>query len=366
MNVELREKEITKTSIIGIVVNILLASFKALVGVLSGAISIVLDAINNLTDAISSIVTIIGINLAKKKPDVKHPFGHGRIEYISAIIISLIVLGAGISSLYESVKSAIHPEMPDYTPVTIIVVVTAVVTKFILGSYVKKQGEKFKSGALIASGSDASFDALITASTLLGAIAARLFNISIDGLLGIIISVFIIKAGVEMMQDSLGSIIGVRFDDVVSLEIKDYINSFDGVIGTYDLVVHNYGPSYALGSVHIEVPSDMTAYEIYKLTSAIQKGVLSKYSIYFTISIYAVDESHVNDSIKIQKIAHSHDGVIECHGIFFDDIEKQITFDIVVDFIVDQKELKKTVTEEVMKEFKDYSVSVNIDLYYSN
>ena len=174
----IREKQITKTSLVGIIANVFLAGFKALVGLISGSIAIVLDAVNNLTDALSSVITIVGIKLAKRKPDDDHPFGHGRIEYFSAIIISGIVLAAGIMSLIESVKKIIHPEMPDYTTVTIVIVAVAVVVKLLLGRYVKTQGIKYNSDALVASGADASFDAIISASTLLGIFITIIFNIN--------------------------------------------------------------------------------------------------------------------------------------------------------------------------------------------
>ncbi|MBR0461308.1 MAG: cation diffusion facilitator family transporter [Erysipelotrichaceae bacterium] len=366
MKSDIREKEITRTSMIGIAANVLLAGFKAAVGLLAGAISIVLDAINNLTDVVSSVITIIGIKLAKRKPDNKHPFGHGRVEYLSAIIIALIVLLAGISSLVESVKNIIHPKMPDYTSVTIIVIVAAVIVKFFLGRYVKAQGEKYKSNALIASGSDASFDAVITASTLLGVVAAKLFNVSIDGILGAVISAFIIKAGVEMLMESLGSIIGVRFDDGVAKEIKAYICTYEGVLGAYDLVVHNYGPDYALGSVHVEVDSKMTAFDIYKLTARIQKGVMAKFNIYLSVAIYAIDAKKQKIRDKIRDIALSHEGVVGCHGIFIDDQEKYVSFDIVVDFTTDHNEIREKIKKEVKELLKDHEVVINIDLNYTD
>ena len=161
-----RDKIIVRTSIIGIAANLLLAGFKAAVGILANSISIVLDAVNNLSDALSSVITIIGTKLAGKAPDKKHPMGYGRIEYLSAMIISMIVLYAGITSLVESVKKIIHPEKAEYTGVTLLIVAAAVVVKLLLGRHVKATGQKVNSGSLIASGEDARLDAVISASTL--------------------------------------------------------------------------------------------------------------------------------------------------------------------------------------------------------
>ena len=187
-----REKVIVRTSIIGIVVNVLLAAFKAAVGFLSNSIAVTLDAVNNLSDALSSVITIIGAKLAGKKPDKKHPLGYGRIEYLSAMIVAAIVLYAGITSLVESVKKIIHPEAADYSPVSLLIIAVAIVAKLVLGRYVKKQGEKVNSAALIASGSDASFDAILSASVLASAIIYLVFHVSLEAYVGVIISIVII------------------------------------------------------------------------------------------------------------------------------------------------------------------------------
>ena len=226
---KIREQQITRTSIIGIVANVFLAAFKAAVGLLSNSIAIVLDAVNNLTDALSSVITILGVKLAKRRPDKNHPFGYGRIEYFSAVIIAAIVLAAGATSLIESVKKIIHPETPDYSAVTLIIVAVAVVVKLLLGRYVKAQGEKYNSEALIASGSDASFDAIISASTLVGALINLIFKVNLDGIIGAVISVFILKAGVEMLMNSVSDIMGSRPDSEITRQIRECVESVPGV-----------------------------------------------------------------------------------------------------------------------------------------
>ena len=186
-NLELnRDKVIIKTSIIGIVTNIFLATFKAIIGFISNSIAVTLDAVNNLSDALSSIITIIGTKLAGKSPDKKHPLGHGRIEYLSALIVAGIVLYAGITSAVESVKKIIQPETPDYNAVSLVIIAVAVVTKIVLGRYVKAQGEKVNSGSLVASGSDALFDAILSASVLASAIIFVLSGLSLEAYVGVL------------------------------------------------------------------------------------------------------------------------------------------------------------------------------------
>ena len=195
-----REKTIIRTSIIGIIANVFLAAFKAVIGIMTHSIAIVLDAVNNISDAGSSLITIVGTKLAGKEPDKKHPFGYGRIEYLSAMIISVIVLYAGITSFVESVKQIIHPETPEYN------------TVILLGRYVKGVGEKVNSDSLVNSGEDATLDSVISASTLVAAGIFMIFHISLEAWLGAIISVVIIKSGIEMLRDTISKILGEQND----------------------------------------------------------------------------------------------------------------------------------------------------------
>lgn len=364
----LREKQITKTSVIGILANIFLAGFKALVGLISGSIAIVLDAVNNLTDALSSVITIAGIKLAKRKPDNEHPFGHGRVEYFSAILISGIVLAAGIMSLVESVKKIIHPELPDYTAITIIIVAVAVVVKLLLGRYVKAQGEKYNSDALVASGSDASFDAIISASTLLAAAITLIFHITVDGIIGAVISAFIIKAGVELFMEALGSVLGARPDSEATKAIKQTIREIDGVNGAYDLILHNYGPNTAIGSVHIEIPADMSAEQLHRLTKKIQLTVIEKFHVFLTVGVYAIDEAHNPQRKEINDLALAHSGVLGTHGIYIDDEGKYSSFDVLTDFTVaDKLALNAALVREVReKVLPDYTIDISFDTNYSD
>ena len=364
----LREKQITKTSLVGIIANIFLAGFKALVGLISGSIAIILDAVNNLTDVLSSVITIVGIKLAKRKPDNDHPFGHGRVEYFSAIIISGLVLAAGIMSLIESVKKIFNPSMPDYSAATVIIVAVAVVVKLILGKYVKGQGEKYNSDALVASGADASFDAVISAATLLSALITIIFKINLDGIIGAIISAFIIKAGIELFMEAISSVMGSRPDSETTKAIKQTIRDIDGVNGAYDLVLHDYGPDSAIGSVHIEIPAELSAAELHKLTKKIQLTVLEEYHIFLTVGIYAIDAEHNPQRDRIKALAMAHQGVLGVHGIYIDDDGKYSSFDVLTDFTVADKDaLKAQITNEVNENvLPDYTLDISFDTNYSD
>ena len=367
MDPNLRQKKITQTGLVGIAASLILAGFKAAVGLIAGAVSIVLDAVNNLTDALSSLITIIGVKLARKKPDRKHPYGYGRIEYFSAIIIAAIILTAGVTSLIESVKKIFDPETPDFSLVSLLIITVAIGIKIVLGMYVKKQGKTYRSDALVSSGKDALFDAILSTGTLVGALIAYFFKFSLDGYIGVVISGFIIKAGIEALLESVGSVMGSRPEAETTKAIKETVNSIDGVRGAYDLVLHDYGPESAIGSIHVEVSDAMSAGELHALTKAIQEKVYEQFRIFLTVGVYAIDEAHEPLRRQIRDLAASHEGVIGTHGIYFDDERKLVTFDAVVTFTVpDRAALCEALQRDVRSILPDYTVSINFDSDYSD
>lgn len=366
-----RDQIIIRTSVVGILANVLLAAFKAVVGALSGSIAIVLDAVNNLSDALSSVITIIGTKLAGRRPDKKHPYGYGRIEYITAVLIAVIVLYAGVTSLVESVKAILHPEAPEYTAVGLVIIGAAVVVKVLLGRYVKRTGEKVNSDSLIASGQDATLDAVISASTLAAAAIYLLWGVSLEAWLGAIISVVIIKSGLEMLGGSLSDILGERVDSALSKDIKRTIAGFDGVRGAYDLVLHTYGPDTLIGSVHIEVPDTLTAGELDTLERAITDRVMAEHRVILTgISVYAMntkdDEAgRIQQEVRRRVMAHDH--VLQMHGFYIDMAKKQVRFDVIIDYAApDRLETYRAVVKEIEHLLPGYAVNAALDVDVSD
>ncbi|MBR2779266.1 MAG: cation transporter [Firmicutes bacterium] len=361
-----REKTIVRTSIIGIVTNVFLAAFKAAVGIISNSIAVTLDAVNNLSDALSSIITIIGAKLGSRMPDKKHPLGHGRSEYISSMLVAAIVLYAGITSMVESIKKIIHPEEADYSTVSLVIIAVAIVVKLILGRYVKKKGEAVNSGALVASGQDASFDAILSASVLASAIIFLIWHISLEAYVGVIISVVIIKAGIEMMLETLDDILGHRSDAELTGKIKLLINEEPEVRGAYDLFLHNYGPNKNYGSVHIELPDTMNAEEIDRLSRRLQLRVYKETGVIMTgIGVYSFntkddEAAHMREAVR--DAVMSHEGVLQIHAFYANLEEKTIRFDVVLSFDVDPKETLVILCEEVKKMYPDYEVEIAPDL----
>ena len=365
-----RGKVIIKTSIIGIVVNILLAGFKMVVGLLSGSIAIVMDAVNNLSDALSSVITIVGTTLAGKAPDKKHPYGYGRIEYLSAMVISIIVLYAGVTALIESVKSMIHPVAADYSTVTLVIVAVAVVAKILLGQFFISTGKKVRSESLIASGKDASFDSVISAATLLAAVIYIFFGLSVEAYLAAIISIVMIKSALEMLRDTISEILGERIDASVSKAVKSTIKEIDGVQGAYDLIFSDYGPDRVMASVHIEIPDTFTADKIDEITRQIQDRVYEEHNIAIvSIGIYSVNTKNENIAEvrnKIAKVVAEHKEVLQMHGFFIDFDKKDIRFDLVMDFVPGMHDIFKTTLKEIQELYPDYRIAANMDVSYSD
>ena len=361
-----REKTIVKVSITGIVTNLLLVAFKAFVGLVSNSIAVILDAVNNLSDALSSVVTIIGAKLGAKQPDKKHPLGYGRIEYISSMIVSALVLYAGITSLVESVKKIIHPEAADYNTVSLIIISVAIVVKLILGLYVKKQGAKVNSGALTASGSDALFDAILSASVLASAIVFLVWGISLEAYVGVVIACFIIKAGIEMMLETLNDIIGKREDAETVRELKEIICADENVLGAYDITLFNYGPNKNYGSVHLELPDTLNVDDVDRITRKIQTDVYRKTGIILTgIGVYSYntsDDAAAQMRNAVQKTVLSHDWALQMHGFYADIEKKTIRFDVVVSFDVDRKEAIETLYGEISRLYPDYDLLIIPDV----
>ena len=363
---EAREKAIVKTSIIGILTNVFLVGFKAIVGLLSNSIAIILDAVNNLSDALSSVITIIGAKLGAKLPDKKHPLGYGRIEYLSSMIVAAIVLYAGITSMVESVKAIISPEKAEYSAISLIIISVAIVVKLILGQYVKRQEKKHNSGALTASGSDALFDAILSASVLASAIIYLIWGISLEAYVGVIISVFIIKAGVEMMIETVNDILGKRGDKEETDRIKKLICEEPEVRGAYDLIMFNFGPSKNYASVHIELPDTMTVDKVDELTRRIQAKIYLNTGVILTgVGVYSYNTSD-NETAKIrnavQKIVLEHDWALQLHGFYADTKNKTIRFDVVVSFDIDRAEALDILTKEVSSQFPEYSLQIVPDI----
>lgn len=362
-----RKSAIVRVSIIGIVANVALAAFKAGVGLLSHSIAIVLDAVNNLSDAASSIITIVGTKLAGKQPDRTHPYGHGRAEYLTTIVVSVLVLWAGITSLVESIRGIIEPQEPSYEPVSLLIVAAAVIVKIVLGRYVKGQGKALGADALVASGEDATMDAAISASTLAAAIVFLSTGLSLEAWLGAAISLVIIKSGIEILQEALSKILGERVDADIARAVKDAACSVEGVRGAYDLILTDYGPQRLQGSVHVEIDEQLTARDIDRLTRSIQLAVMNATGVILhTVGIYSSNTSDTSESSAIrtalEKKVEENEYVLQFHGLYVDEEHHGANFDLVMSFDApDRRAVIDEIVAELKEEFPAYSFVAVLD-----
>ncbi|MBQ9001733.1 MAG: cation transporter [Eggerthellaceae bacterium] len=371
MDAAQREKAIVRTSIVGIVANVVLVAMKAAVGLMSNSIAIVLDAVNNLTDALSSIVTIIGAKLSNRAPDYKHPLGHGRYEYLSVMVIAAIILYAGISSLIESVHKMIAPEPIDYSPVTLVVVAVGIAVKVALWIYVSRVGKATNSASLRASGADALFDAAISAAVLAAAIVYLACGISLEAYVGALIAVVIVKAGIDMLRETIDDVLGQRPDADLSTGIKRTVCADPDVLGAYDLLLECYGPNLTIGAIHVEVCDVMTAAEIDAMTRRLQAAVLAEHKVVLaTVGIYS--RNTTNDEIEqmrstITPVVMNHEGVLQMHGFYVDLDARRLSFDLIISFDVpDRMALYDHIVGDLRELYPDFELNVALDLDLSD
>lgn len=360
-----RTQKIIRTSILGIGVNLLLVLFKMAVGMVTHSIAIILDAVNNLSDALSSLITIIGTKFAGKAPDKKHPYGHGRIEYLTSVLIALLVLAAGVTSLKESAGKVLHPEAAAYTVTSLVIIAVAVVAKLLCGSYVRRVGREIHSGSLIASGSDAFFDAVLSFATLVAAVISMLWGISLEGILGVVISIFILRAGVEMLLETLDHIIGVRIDQSLSKQIKAKVRAYPGVYGAYDLALHNYGPTQVIGSIHIEVDDDMPARDIHRLSRRIAADMSRQFGISLTVGIYAANNrpgEFTGMKEAVCGVLKEFPEILQMHGFYVDEEYHEVLFDMVIAFGADAPGIRQNVLQKLAELYPDYRFDIHLDI----
>lgn len=345
-----RNKIITRTSTVGIVANLFIACIKVVLGVLTSSIAIASEGVNNATDAMTSVLTLVGTKLAGKRPDKKHPFGYGRIEYLTSLVISVIILVSGAEMLISSVKLIFTPADLSVTYVSLIIVAVSAAIKMFLGLYTVKMGKKVGSGALVALGTESRNDSFASVVTLVSAAVFIIFDFSIDAYAGIITSLLILKAGIDVLADTVSELLGRPGEKELADKIYEQIRSTDGILNAADMMLHNYGPDSFSGSVNIEIDHRKTVGEIYQFIHALQLRIMREYNVVMVFGIYAVD----NDSEKSKKVRESVERFIEnyghiksYHAIYFDIFSDKLYCDLVVDY-----ELKEW--DKLKEEFTSY------------
>lgn len=360
-----REGIIATTSGLGIIVNLLVASIKVIIGLLSSSIAIVSEGVNNAADVMSSLLTLIGTKLAGKHPDEKHPFGYGRIEHLTGLVISVIIIVTGVEMLISSVKLVFNPEPISISYITLAIVAVSAVVKFALGAYTQKMGKKADSSALEAVGVDSKGDAYASSITIISALVFLLFHISIDAYAGILTSLLIIKAGSEIIKDTIGEIIGRPGEEELAKQIYKEVKQTEGILGAADMMLHNYGPERWSGSVNIEIDHDKTVGEVYEAVHELQLRIMHEYHVTMVFGIYAVDNDH--EEVKairksIGAFVKEQTEVKSFHAIFLDPKTNYLYVDLVVTYkLRDWDQLEKDFKAYMSKLYPDNEIVLTIE-----
>ena len=360
-----RSKKIVQTSLVGIFANLGLVVIKAIVGLFAMSIAIIMDAINNLSDALSSVITIVGTKLAQKKPDEKHPYGHGRVEYLTSLIISIIIIIAGSAAIVESILAIIENNLPQFEIWSVILIAIAVLVKIAISFFFRHRGKKLNSDALKGSGIEALFDAFLSLGTLIAIIVALIWQVNIEGYIGVIIGLFMIKSGIDVLRGSLSNIIGERTSKETSEAIKKLVCSNPEVKGAYDLIVNNYGPDRGIGSIHIEVDDNLTAKEIHSLSRNISEEVYTQYNVMLTVGIYASNTSNEETKeirVYLANLVKEYPDIKQLHGFYVDKERMLISFDIILEYKCEKvEEIKNELYQKMREKFPLYNCYIVID-----
>ena len=355
---------ITTTSVVGIAANALLAAVKVVIGQATGSLAVSLDGVNNLTDAGSSVITLISTKLAERQPDKKHPYGFGRTEYLATLVIAMIILYAGISSFSESVQKLMQGGTPSYSSLSLWILFMAVVIKIGLGLYTISQGKKAGSGSLEASGKDALNDSVMSGAVLVCALLYKYAGVSLEAWVSLVIAIFIIKSGIDITREALSKIIGERTDPAVAQSVKDEITKMPGVTGAYDLFFNDYGPDKKAASVHIEVPDTWTADRIDETSRRIEQAVWRKeHVILSAVGIYAkntkdAESRQIEESIR--SILGNYPHILQMHGFYAG--QSQIRFDLIIDFNTRNRQQEYSeILEACRKAYPSYDVQITLD-----
>ena len=377
-NLETRGKYGMLSSATGIVVNILLSIVKLVIGIIANSISIISDALNNITDVGSSVVTMIGFKISQKKIDKDHPWGHGRMEYITAFIVDIIILMVGFELLKSSIDKIIHPELPAVNNVTIIILVIAVLTKLWLFLFYKKIAKTIDSNAIKGNAYDSISDSVSTLVVLISAVVAKLCGISIDGYASLIVSVFILFTGYKAIKETVDLLLGMKPDPEFIKDIEEEAKKYDMISGIHDIMVHDYGPGRKIVSFHAEVPADEDICKVHDICTdkvyiidQMEQDLFEKFNCITTIHMdpIVVDNKEINDMRDFtEKIVKELNSEFSIHDFRMTDGGKRVNliFDLVVprDKEYDKEEIIKNVQQKIHEKGKKYFAVIKVETSY--
>ncbi|RHP42150.1 MULTISPECIES: cation diffusion facilitator family transporter [unclassified Clostridium] len=344
-------------SILGICCNLFLFSSKLFAGFLVNSISVMADAFNNLSDAASSIIGFVGVRMAEKPADEEHPFGHGRMEYIAAFVVAFLVVQVGFSLLKTAVEKILHPETLSFSLFSVGILVFSVLVKLWMASYNRKLGKKIHSTVMMATAADSLGDVGATSATIVSLLVFRFFHINIDGIIGLVVSVLVLIAGINIAKDTLAPLLGEAIDSEVYKKISDFVESYDGIIGSHDLIVHNYGPSRSMASIHAEVPSKVDIEVSHAVVDRIERDAMEKLGIFLVIHMDPVETDNelaaILKEMTIDVILHL-DSRLTLHD--FRIVQSPTRINLIFDLVVPRdytRQMREELTRQVCEKVRE-------------
>ena len=365
MKMENRLARIKRTSLLGVGVNVAIAALKIVVGLLASSVAIVSEGMNNAADALTSALTLIGVKLSEKHPDAKHPFGYGRIEYLAALIIAVIILVTGVEMLMESVKAVFHPVNLSISYLSLAVVAGTAVMKFALGVYTIAMGRKAKSKALEAVGLECRNDAFVSAVTIGSCVIFLIWEVSVDAYVAVLLSGLIVKTGIGVLRSTVSDLLGRAGDAELAERLYRRIRATDGVINAADMMLHNYGPEAWSGSVNVEIDHRKSVAEVYAILHDLQLRIMHEDKVTMVFGVYAVDndsEASVKIRETVAEFVRAHEHVISFHAVYIDPATNKIYCDLVVDYnLKSWDNLRKEFLSYMSKYFGDQEIELTIE-----
>lgn len=349
---EVRTRYGMLASVVGIFCNVLLFSVKLTIGLILSSLAVTADAFNNLSDAASSIISFIGVKMAGKPADAEHPFGHGRIEYIAALIVSFLVIEVGFTFFKSSISKILHPEEISFDLVPFVILILSILVKLWMAFFNNKLGKRIDSKVMLATAADSLGDVITTSATVLSIIICHFTSINVDAIAGLIVSAIVIWSGISIAKDTLEPLIGERVPAELYQKITDIVESYDGIVGTHDLIVHNYGPNRSMATIHAEVPNDINIDVSHEIIDKIERDVKKDLNILLVIHMDPVemrDEEVLSLREKTSRIVHALDPELNFHDfrVLKENEQRNLIFDLVIPDSYSEKDTNRVMHQLV-------------------
>ena len=349
---EVRTRYGMLASVVGIFCNVLLFSVKLTIGLILSSLAVTADAFNNLSDAASSIISFIGVKMAGKPADAEHPFGHGRIEYIAALIVSFLVIEVGFTFFKSSISKILHPEEISFDLIPFVILILSILVKLWMAFFNNKLGKRIDSKVMLATAADSLGDVITTSATVLSIIICHFTSINVDAIAGLIVSAIVIWSGISIAKDTLEPLIGERVPAELYQKITDIVESYDGIVGTHDLIVHNYGPNRSMATIHAEVPNDVNIEVSHEIIDKIERDVKKDLNILLVIHMDPVemrDEEVLSLREKTSRIVHALDPKLNFHDfrVLKENEQRNLIFDLVIPDSYSEKDANRVMHQLV-------------------